>query len=239
MSIEKIREILTADGYDKYIFWGICIFIFFIFSILSKQNFGVKGIVIKDLHLAFRQSFYAFRKAGIGLICLFLLSLVCIIIFCEKETNETLIFLLSIITGISATLFIYYPAIVFGNYNSGSLISSAQNEIDIVSHNLENSFFDWLMLRPYWQLCLRRKIKITDIKYMHYHSFDTKRTRWFFAKDKGDHVAIKHYTLNIAGDFGSIMLDFSNSQKRDEFVGNMKQAMEDLDHKISIRLWDQ
>lgn len=239
MAIEKIQEILTADGYEKYIFWGICIFIFFIFSILSKRSFGVKGIVVKDLHLAFHQSFYAFRKAGIGLICFFLLSLVCIIIFCKKDVDETLIFLLATITGISATLFVYYPAIVFGNYNSGSLISSAQNEIDIVSHNLENSFFDWLILRPYWQLCLRRKIKITDIKYMHYHSFDTKRTRWFFAKDKGDHVAIRHYTLNIAGDFGSLMLNFSNSQKRDEFVGNMKQAMEDLDHKISIRLWDQ
>lgn len=239
MSIEKIREILTTDGYEKYIFWGICLFIFFIFSILSKRSFGIKGIVVKDLHLAFCQSFYAFRKAGIGLICIFLLSLVSIIVFCEKDIDEFLIFLLSTITGISATLFVYYPAIVFGNYNSGSLISSAQNEIDIVSHNLENSFFDWLILRPYWQLCLRRKIKITDIKYMHYHSFDTKRTRWFFAKDKGDHVAIRHYALNIAGDFGSIMLDFSSSQKRDEFVGNMKQAMEDLDHKISIRLWDQ
>lgn len=194
------------------------------FDVIYKNakifNKNGSSSTLKELHLAFSEAFK-----------FFLCSFVPLLVF----GFWTLIFKIDILqyTFWALLAFIFlYAAMIFGSYSSGIFVSSKLNIINIPAKNLENSIVDWITVKPIRDSIKRREIKVTDINYAHFSTFTTKHLK----DSRGNYwLTIHHYALNIAGNFGSIMLDFRSPQKRDEMVGLLTQAAEDLKHKISIR----
>lgn len=187
------------------------------YPIVNENGFST---IVNDLQLSFSSAYRFFYSMIIPLVFSYMLA----------SFGNNVLF--SIGASILLATVIIYSAAIFGTYNSGIYISSKLNILNVPAKNLENSFIDWITLKPIRDSILRREIKITDINYAHFSTFTTRHS-----KDKYGiyHSRIHHYALNIAGNFGSIMLDFRSSQKRDELAGYLRQASDDLNHKITIR----
>lgn len=186
-------------------------------KIVNKNGFSS---VLKELHLAFSEAFKFFLCSLPPLLIIGFWSA----IFKTDIMQYTFWALFALVA--------LYAAMIFGSYSSGIFVSSKFNIMNIPAKNLENSIVDWITIKPIRDSIKRREIKVTDINYAHFSTFTTKHIK----NSNGTYwLTIHHYALNVTGTFGSIMLDFRSPQKRDEIVGLLTQAADDLKHKISIR----
>lgn len=130
--------------------------------------------------------------------------------------------------------------------NKSYIIDCETGSITFPRSDVENKFWEILLLVSYWNLMRTRTINASEIENLYIdtkrwtttsrvYSGSTSKGKARYRTQTNRHVL---YTINIAGTFGSANLSFSSRQKRDETRNAIQQCVKqhssiNIDRKVA------
>lgn len=114
---------------------------------------------------------------------------------------------------------------VWKSYSAGIIFSPAKNELSFPAADVENSLFEILTLKSFFDLARRETIYLSSIEYF---ANETDRRKHNSAR-----IQDSIFSVNIVGAFGSRKISLNSKQKRDEFRTNLTWALRQVGSGVS------